>query len=108
MDCFPERSASLLPGLHGLGLVKTLRGAAVATPVRFVTTLGGIVDRVQDLEAGGDDAIRLPQGGPRRYDIGAIIRFDASASMPREPTRRHPGKTCAILVSHWRLRALPS
>jgi two-component system OmpR family response regulator len=31
----------MLPGLDGLGVVKTLRGAGVRTPVLFLTTLGG-------------------------------------------------------------------
>jgi two-component system OmpR family response regulator len=50
----------MLPGLDGLGVVKTLRGAGVATPVLFLTTLGGIDDRVQGLEAGGDDYLVKP------------------------------------------------
>jgi two-component system OmpR family response regulator len=50
----------MLPGLDGLGVVKTLRGAGVATSVLFLTTLGGIDDRVQGLEAGGDDYLVKP------------------------------------------------
>lgn len=50
----------MLPGLDGLGLVKTIRGAGVATPVLFLTTMGSIDDRVQALEAGGDDYLVKP------------------------------------------------
>ncbi len=50
----------MLPGLDGLGLVKTARGAGVATPVLFLTTMGGIDDRVEALEAGGDDYLVKP------------------------------------------------
>lgn len=50
----------MLPGLDGLGVVKTLRGAGVRTPVLFLTTLGGIDDRVEGLEAGGDDYLVKP------------------------------------------------
>jgi two-component system OmpR family response regulator len=50
----------MLPGLDGLGVVKTLRGAGVSTPVLFLTTLGGIDDRVEGLEAGGDDYLVKP------------------------------------------------
>jgi len=50
----------MLPGVDGLTLVKTLRGAAVRTPVLFLTTLGGIDDRVEGLEAGGDDYLVKP------------------------------------------------
>src|ERR1700731_5274827 len=44
----------MLPGLDGLGIVKTIRAAGVTTPVLFLTTMGGIEDRVEGLE-GGDD-----------------------------------------------------
>lgn len=50
----------MLPGLDGLGLVKTIRSAAVRTPVLFLTALGGIDDRVEGLEAGGDDYLVKP------------------------------------------------
>ena len=44
-----------LPGLDGLALVKTVRGAGIATPVMFLTTMTGVGDRVEGLEAGADD-----------------------------------------------------
>ncbi len=50
----------MLPGLDGLGIVKTIRGAGVATPVLFLTAMGGIDDRVEALEAGGDDYLVKP------------------------------------------------
>ena len=50
----------LLPGLDGLGIVKTIRGAGIKTPVLFLTTLGGIDDRVEGLEIGGDDYLVKP------------------------------------------------
>ncbi|SKA25582.1 two-component system, OmpR family, response regulator [Enhydrobacter aerosaccus] len=50
----------MLPGLDGLAIVKTIRGAGVRTPVLFLTTLGGIDDRVEGLEAGGDDYLVKP------------------------------------------------
>ena len=50
----------MLPGLDGLGLVRTLRAAGIATPVLFLTTKGGIDDRVEGLEAGGDDYLVKP------------------------------------------------
>ena len=50
----------MLPGLDELGIVKTIRGAGVKTPVLFLTTLGGIDDRVEGLEAGGDDYLIKP------------------------------------------------
>jgi two-component system OmpR family response regulator len=50
----------MLPGLDGLGVVKTLRAAGVKTPALFLTALGGIDDRVDGLEAGGDDYLVKP------------------------------------------------
>lgn len=50
----------MLPGLDGLGLVRTLRVAGVKAPVLFLTALGGVGDRVQGLEAGGDDYLVKP------------------------------------------------
>ncbi len=50
----------MLPGLDGLGIVKTLRGASVKTSVLFLTALGEIDDRVEGFEAGGDDYLVKP------------------------------------------------
>lgn len=50
----------MLPGLDGIGILKTLRGAGVMTPAIFLTTLGGIDDRVDGLKAGGDDYLVKP------------------------------------------------
>ncbi len=50
----------MLPGLDGLGLVRTLRAAGVKTPALFLSALGGIDDRVAGLEAGADDYLVKP------------------------------------------------
>jgi two-component system OmpR family response regulator len=50
----------MLPGLDGLALVRTLRVGGIATPVLFLTTMGGVGDRVAGLRAGGDDYIVKP------------------------------------------------
>ena len=50
----------MLPGLDGLAIVKTIRAAGVKTPVLFLTALGGIDDRVEGLESGGDDYLVKP------------------------------------------------
>ena len=49
-----------LPGLDGLALVKTLRGAGNGTPTLFLTALGNIDHRVEGLRAGGDDYVTKP------------------------------------------------
>jgi two-component system OmpR family response regulator len=50
----------MLPGLDGLSLVKSLRSANVKTPILFLTTMSGIDDRVEGLNAGGDDYLNKP------------------------------------------------
>lgn len=49
-----------LPGLDGLALVKTIRGAGTKTPVLFLTTMDGVHDRVAGLDAGADDYLVKP------------------------------------------------
>jgi two-component system OmpR family response regulator len=50
----------MLPGLDGMALVKTLRGARNRTPLIFLTALGGVADRIEGLHAGGDDYLAKP------------------------------------------------
>lgn len=50
----------MLPGLNGLSVVKALRDKGIGTAVLFLTNLGGIDDRVEGLEAGGDDYLVKP------------------------------------------------
>ena len=42
----------MLPGLDGLSVVKTLRGARNLSPVLLLTALGGVNDRIEGLNAG--------------------------------------------------------
>ena len=50
----------MLPGIDGLSIVKTVRAAGVKAPVLLLTTLGGVNDRVEGLEAGADDYLTKP------------------------------------------------
>lgn len=50
----------MLPGLDGLSVVKTVRATGLKTPVIFLTTMVGVGDRVEGLEAGGDDYLVKP------------------------------------------------
>ena len=50
----------MLPGLDGVSVVKTMRGAKNQTPVLFLTSLGGVDDRIEGLNAGGDDYLVKP------------------------------------------------
>jgi two-component system OmpR family response regulator len=50
----------MLPGLDGLSLVRALRAVGRKVPVLFLTSLGGVDDRVDGLNAGGDDYLVKP------------------------------------------------
>jgi two-component system, OmpR family, response regulator len=64
----------MLPGIDGVSLVKTLRGTKNRTPVLFLTSLGGVDDRIEGLNAGGDDYLVKPFAfGELSARIGAIV-----------------------------------
>jgi two-component system, OmpR family, response regulator len=50
----------MLPGVDGLAIVKSIRAAGTKAPVLLLTTLGGVNDRVEGLEAGADDYLTKP------------------------------------------------
>jgi len=50
----------MLPGLDGLAVLRTLRGAGNRTPVLVLTALGDVDHRVEGLRAGADDYLVKP------------------------------------------------
>lgn len=73
----------MLPGLDGISLVKTLRGAKNYTPVLFLTALGGIEDRIEGLNSGGDDYLVKPFAfGELSARIAALGRRPQIAEEP--------------------------
>lgn len=50
----------MLPGMDGLEIVQTLRAHGNNVPVLFLTTMGGLDDRIEGLNAGGDDYLIKP------------------------------------------------
>lgn len=50
----------MLPGLDGIGIVRTLRDQHSALPIILLTALGRVDDRVAGLEAGADDYLTKP------------------------------------------------
>ena len=92
----------MLPGLDGLSLVRALRAAGGRVPVLFLTALGGIDDRVEGLEAGGDDYLTKPFAfaelmarvnalarRPPVQDVQTVLRVaDLELDMMRRQARR--------------------
>jgi two-component system, OmpR family, response regulator len=69
----------MLPGLDGLNVVKKLRFEGNTVPVLFLTAMGGIDDRVDGLNAGGDDYLVKP------FAFSELIaRVNALLRRPRE------------------------
>lgn len=67
----------MLPRLDGLSLVKALRAAKVPTPALFLTALAGVDDRIEGLNAGGDDYLVKP------FSFGELsARVNALARRP--------------------------
>lgn len=65
----------LLPGLDGLAVLQTLRGAGISTPALFLTALGGLEDRLEGLRAGGDDYMVKPYAiSELAARLGALAR----------------------------------
>lgn len=50
----------MLPSLDGLSIIKAVRAAQIKTPAIFLTSVSGVDDRVEGLEAGGDDYLTKP------------------------------------------------
>ncbi|WP_299844739.1 response regulator transcription factor [uncultured Jannaschia sp.] len=74
----------MLPGLDGVSLVRTLRGAKNRTPVLLLTALGGVDDRIEGLDAGADDYLVKPFAfGELKARIAALGR---RPQMAEEPT----------------------
>jgi len=50
----------MMPELDGLSLVKALRAAKNTTPIIFLTSMGGLDDKIEGLGSGADDYIVKP------------------------------------------------
>jgi DNA-binding response OmpR family regulator len=50
----------MTPGLDGLSVLKAMRAAKNKVPVLFISSLGEVDDRVDGLDAGGDDYLAKP------------------------------------------------
>ena len=65
----------MLPDLDGLKIMKMLRAGGNHVPAIFLTTMAGIDDRVEGLEAGADDYLVKPFAFEELYArLGAVMR----------------------------------
>src|SRR5262249_51373494 len=77
----------MLPGVNGLTIVKTIRGAGIKTPILILTTLSGIHNRVEGLEAGADDYLVKPFAfAELAARINALARRAPLAAAPAKLT----------------------
>jgi len=75
----------MLPEIDGLGILRTMRASNVKTPVLVLTALGGIDDRVEGLEAGGDDYLVKPFAFAELLArVNALARRPPTQEMPTE------------------------
>lgn len=65
----------MLPGMDGIGIVRTLRSTGVSTPILMLTALSELDHRVEGLEAGADDYLAKPFSFRElRARLSAIVR----------------------------------
>lgn len=92
----------MLPGIDGLSIVKSMRAVGVRTPVLYLTAMSGIQDRVEGLEAGGDDYLVKPFAF-----VELLARVRALSRRPQaseDPTQLHAGDIRMDLIKRlaWR------
>jgi two-component system OmpR family response regulator len=81
----------MLPGLDGLTLLRTLRGAGNPVPILLLTALGDTDHRVEGLRAGADDYLVKPFAyAELSARLDGIVRRNRREG-EREPTRLRAG-----------------
>lgn len=74
----------MLPGLDGIAVLKTLRGAKNKTAVILLTAVDSVEDRIEGLNAGADDYLGKPFAfGELSARVAALVR---RPQMSDEPT----------------------
>jgi len=87
----------MLPRLDGLSLVRRLRAAGNALPVLFLSARGRVGDRIDGLQAGGDDYLTKPFAFSELLArVQALIR---RATRAPEATRLSAGDIVLDLVT---------
>lgn len=92
----------MLPGIDGIGILRQWRAAGLTTPVLLLTSLGGIADRVDGLEAGADDYLVKPFAfAELAARLAVLVRRHGGA----EPTRLEAGGLVLDLLKREVFRA---
>jgi len=81
----------MLPGLDGLSLVRRMREEGSQTPVLFLTTMSGLDDRVEGLQAGADDYLVKPFAFPELLARVHAITWRSQRAGESEPVRLRVG-----------------
>jgi two-component system OmpR family response regulator len=93
----------MLPGMDGMSLVSSLRGQKRDLPVLFLSNLGGLDERVEGLNAGGDDYLPKPFAPTELLArVNALLRRPQKA---HEPTVLRVGDLELDLIKRVALRA---
>ncbi|WP_102227058.1 response regulator [Acidimangrovimonas sediminis] len=106
----------MLPGLDGLALVRALRATDNRTPILFLTAIDGVDDRVEGLEAGGDDYLVKPFAlsellarvnalgrRPQHQPVDTVLRVGDLELDLVQRTARRGGTPIALLAKEFRL-----
>lgn len=73
----------MLPGLDGLGILRTLRANGITTPVLILSALGEVSDRVEGLQAGSDDYLTKPFAISELHArVQALLRRNSQVAAP--------------------------
>ena len=75
----------MLPGMDGLALVRRMRSESIRTPVLFLSAKATVDDRVQGLQAGGDDYLTKPFAfSELQARVLALIRRSTQTTEPTQ------------------------
>ena len=76
----------MVPSLDGISVMKAIRAAQIDTPTLFLSAMGDVDDRVEGLEAGGDDYLVKPFAITELLArVSALGRRILSAGTPQSP-----------------------
>lgn len=57
----------MMPGLDGIGVLRSVRAAGVETPIMILTAKGDVEDKIMGLDSGADDYLTKP------FDAGELL-----------------------------------